>query len=247
VLVLCRYGESSERPWYKGCLVQRLLRLSSPSQLQSFHMPVHSSLKLLAVLSSLPFTLASYTYGAFTAGIVYSGQGWVTECYPGAATCWDQCADNVAYGQSPTPQYFEYTFAVPSTTWEWWGFEDSSYGTAQVCWDGATTGCDTVNFSNPSSSIGSDAPVLLYSKTGLSDAIHTATVTNVPSSAGQTGPLNVDHMVIDGGLPYFPPGASVGTLLLEPEAMYALHLEFGDLTKPPVYRKSWIRTALGHN
>jgi hypothetical protein len=214
-------------------------------------MPINSSLKLfaVAVLPSLPFTLASYTYGAYTAGIVYSGDGWQADGTIGTQGAWDQCADSyVRVQQSATPQYFQYTFAVPSTTWQWWGFEGSSYGTAKVCWDGATTGCDTVNFSNPNYSIGSEPPVLLYSKTGLSDAIHTVTVTNVPNSAGQTGPLNVDHMVLDGGLPYFPPGASVGTLPLEPGAMYALHLEFGDLTKPPVYRKFWVRTTLrvGH-
>jgi hypothetical protein len=210
-------------------------------------MPIHSSLKLFAVLSSLPFTLASYTYGAFTAGMVYGGDGWDPACYGGAAACWDQCADSFAFGPSTTPQYFQYTFAVPSTTWEWWGFQHSFYGSAEVCWDGATTGCDTVNYDNPSAELGLDAPVLLYSKTGLSDTIHTVTVTNQPNSAGQTGYLNVNHMVIDGGLPYFPPGASVGTLPLEAGAMYALHLEFGDLTKPPVYRKSWIRTTLGHS
>jgi hypothetical protein len=210
-------------------------------------MPIHSSLKLIAALSSIPFTLASYTYGSFTAGIVYSGQGWAAECFSGAAACWDECYDNFAFGQSPTPQYFEYTFAVPSTTWQWWGFQDSSYSSAQVCWDGATTGCDTVSLTNPSSSIGSDAAVLIYSKTGLSDAIHTVKVTNIPNSAGLTGNLNVDHMVIDGGLPYFPPGASVGTLPLEPGQMYTLHVEFGDLTKPPLYSKSQVRTKFRHS
>lgn len=177
-------------------------------------MPLQSSLQLVALLSCIPFTFASYAYPALTAGVLYSGDGWTPTCFSGPGACFDGCSAMFAFADLTTAQSFTYTFAVPSTTWEWWGFYYSGSGSAQVCWDGATTGCDTVNYSDPSSSFGGDPTVLLYSKTGLSNAVHTVTVTNLADDSGQFGVLNVDHMVIDGGLPQFPSDTVIGSIPL---------------------------------
>lgn len=201
-------------------------------------MAIQSSLPYFPILSFLPFALASYSYPAFTAGVIYIGDGWDPACFGGVAACFDGCADAVAFGQSPIPQAFTYTFASPSTTFEWWGFKSPTAGLAQVCFDGATTGCDTVNFFDSNAVVGADAPVLLYSKTGLMNGIHHLTATNQADSShgNQFGTISVDHFVIDGGVPIFPSNSFISELQIfaEPSAgqIYNVRADFGDGIAP---------------
>lgn len=142
-------------------------------------MTIKLSPLLLAILSSIPLTFASYSYPAFTAGVLYTGLGWDAICFTGPAACFDGCASNVAFGTSPTPNAFTYTFASDSTSWEWWGYKSSGAGLAEVCFDGATgSDCQSVSFFDADAQIGADPAVMLFSKTGLSNGIHTVTVTN---------------------------------------------------------------------
>lgn len=90
------------------------------SRLRLPDMLIQSSLHLVAILSAIPLALASFSYPALTAGVIYFGDGWDTIYFTGDAACFDGCAANIALGTSPTPQSFAYTFAAPSTTWEWW-------------------------------------------------------------------------------------------------------------------------------
>lgn len=191
---------------------------------------------LLAILSSTPFALASnYAYPPFTAGATYSGGGWTNFCFDNAAAaCWDGCASLLAYSGSAS-QTYTYTFAVPSTHFFWYGFKDSLTGSAKVCFDGATTGCDTVSFYSSTANFGSDPAVLLYSKSGLSNAIHTVTITNLADNNGRFGRLNIDHMELDGGVPHFPSDTFVATspVMLQ---QYRIALTYGATAEPSVGR-----------
>lgn len=195
-------------------------------------MPLHSSLNFLVILSSLPFTVAAnYAYPPFTAGMTYSGEGWAAACFSEAAACWDSCSSLFAFGQSTTPQVFTYTFAVPSTNWFWYGYKTDGTGSAEVCFDGATTGCDIVSYSDTSAVLGADPAVLLYTKTGLSNAVHTVKVTNVADNTGTTGPLNVDHMEIEGGTPRFPSNTFVSSMPFV-SSDYRVDMSFGSTPEP---------------
>lgn len=192
------------------------------------------------MLLYLPLVFSSRSYPAFTAGVLYIGEGWDPACFGGVATCFDGCADAVAFGQSPIPQAFTYSFASPSTTFEWWGFKSPTAGLAEVCFDGATTGCDTVNFFDSNAVVGADAPVLLYSKTGLTNGIHSLTATNQddPSHDNQLGTISVDHFVIDGGLPTFPDNTFISELQIFPEPTagetYNVRANYGDPDSEPL-------------
>jgi hypothetical protein len=116
------------------------------------------------------------------------------------------CSTKTAFGPSG-PGSFTFTFPQASTSFQWFGFQSATAGLATVCFDGQTgSSCEkasyfAANITNPISS--------LYRKTGLSNALHTVTVTNIadPSHGSQFGQITVDKVVLDGStraLPSFP-------------------------------------------
>lgn len=169
-----------------------------------------SALPIFALLISARNTFASYAYPASTAGAVYSGTAWSPTCFDGPALCFDGCAANIDF--VPEASSFTYNFPSPSTTWQWWGYQTTGAGLAQVCFDDATdSACDIVNYFNASVIIGLSSPALFYTKTGLTDALHKVTVTNIQdtNNGGQYGALSADHFVIDGGVPVFAEDSTI--------------------------------------
>jgi hypothetical protein len=101
---------------------------------------------------------------------------------------------------------FTFTFPQASTSFEWFGFPGTTAGAVIVCFDGKTgSSCDTVSYFNAAG-----GPIVsLYRKTGLSNAAHTVTVTNIPDSSNgnQYGQLTLDKVVLHGSTrapPSFP-------------------------------------------
>ena len=144
-------------------------------------MDFRTSLKLIALLSYAPFSLASYSFPAVTAGAVYPNFGteWIPFCFDNAAECFDSCSD--MWSGSPQAASMTYTFPAVSTSFQWWGYQWPSAGQAQVCFDGATSGsgCHTVSYANPSTEPGLSPAVELFSITGLTNEIHTVAITNL--------------------------------------------------------------------
>ncbi|EJU04492.1 acid protease [Dacryopinax primogenitus] len=92
-----------------------------------------------------------------------------------------------------------FTFPQPSTTFQWWGYQRSDGGVAQICIDGGA--CQDYSFSNASTN-GSENPRLLANITGLSNSIHTIVMTNVEDpSVKAFGQMTVDRFVLDGNDP----------------------------------------------
>jgi hypothetical protein len=87
---------------------------------------------------------------------------------------------------------------------------------ATVCLDGATgSACSTVNTTDVTSS----TPIVLFSLTGLSNTVHTITVTNIPdpSQGGALGFLTVDRFSLDTTTtaPFFATGSTIATVPVE--------------------------------
>ncbi|EJT96505.1 acid protease, partial [Dacryopinax primogenitus] len=92
-----------------------------------------------------------------------------------------------------------FTFPAPSTTLQWWGFQRSDGGVAQVCVDNLP--CTQFSYKNASTN-GSENPRLLANITGLTNKVHTVTITNVlDTSVNAFGQLTVDRFVLSGSLP----------------------------------------------
>ncbi|EJU04521.1 acid protease [Dacryopinax primogenitus] len=88
-----------------------------------------------------------------------------------------------------------FVFPQPSTTFQWWGYQRSDGGLAQLCIDDS---CQQVSYYNASTD-GTESPRLLSSITGLSNTVHTLTITNLQDPAVTNfGQLTVDHFVVDG-------------------------------------------------
>jgi hypothetical protein len=101
---------------------------------------------------------------------------------------------------------FTFTFPQASTSFEWFGFPGITAGAVTVCFDGQTgSSCDTASYFNASG-----GPIVsLYRKTGLSNALHTVTVTNIadPSHGNQFGQITLDKVALEGSTrapPSFP-------------------------------------------
>lgn len=174
-------------------------------------MAIQSSLRLLALLPFVPLALANYAYPSITAGVVYENGNWDPACFDNAAECYDGCFSMFNFASEASS--FTYSFPFASTTWEWWGYQMTGAGLAQVCFDGATgSACDTVSYFNADTIVGLSPAALLYTKTGLSNAKHVVTVTNIPdtNNGGQYGSLNADHFEIAGGpAPTFPSDTTI--------------------------------------
>jgi hypothetical protein len=131
------------------------------------------------------------------------------------------------------PASFTFKFPTSSTSFKWWGwkFPAGQGGQASVCLDGAKgSACATVNTTD----ITSSTPIVLFSLTGLSNTIHTVTVTNIPdpSQGDALGMLTVDHFSIDGTVspPSFAQGTTLATVPMEPT--YHIPLTLGGHSPP---------------
>jgi hypothetical protein len=118
------------------------------------------------------------------------------------------CSTKTGFGPVG-PGSFTFTFPQPSTSFQWFGLPSTVAGKVTICFDGAIgSSCDTTSYFTPAIADPANPITSFYRKTGLSNAVHTVTVTNIadPSNGNQYGQITVDKVVLDGStraLPFF--------------------------------------------
>lgn len=216
---------------------------ADPSLLLTTTMSLLISLLTLGV--GVPSVLASLSLPAGYPGATYSPQGleyWTPYCPGPPQPCFDGCA---AYFGSNT-DVFTFDFPSPSTTFEWWGYLTNDAGMAKVCFDFVTSGsgCHTVSYYSATANPNTDPPQLIFSITGLPNAIHFVKATNIADTdhGNAYGEISVDHFVIDGSpvtVPTFPRNTFL-TNIPTPSDLdhtYQVHLTLGG-NSPPLNSQS---------
>jgi hypothetical protein len=173
---------------------------------------------LVSLLAFASLALADIDYLTYDSHFTFS-----------PTSAWTLVAGNDASGcgahwDFSQPGTFTFTFPQASTTFKWWGWQFSAPqgGQATLCLDGATSGtsCHTVNYLNATAV---DAPIVLLSLTGLSNSVHTVTVTNIAATQGGAfGFLTVDRVSLAGTVS--PPSFAQGTTIATVPMAFSYHV-----------------------
>ncbi|KZO95678.1 acid protease [Calocera viscosa TUFC12733] len=150
---------------------------------------------LAALAAIFPGISGGFTVFSTDSHITYSpASSWNLLGEPGSTGCGSQFLLGPRNNATVT-----FTFPQSSTSWQWWGYQRSDGGLAQVCVDGAN--CLDFSYYNASTN-GSESPRLLATLSALPNTMHTITITNVEDPAvNQYGQMTVDRFIIDGSNP----------------------------------------------
>jgi hypothetical protein len=118
---------------------------------------------------------------------------WTPTSLPGSSGCGSETL------QTRISAVATFKFPAASTIMQLWGYQQNTEGAATICVDGQS--CQTINYFNTSIT-GTEPPALLLSLTGLSNAVHTVTITNSNATEYHVyGILSIDRITLAGTAP----------------------------------------------